>query len=58
VTQSINDFRAFSDLTSSAVANFVGISFLAIPLISTLFLLKQAKNYPLSINSKESYGKQ
>jgi len=58
VTQAINDFRAFSDLTSSAVAHFVGISFLAIPLISTLFLLMKAKNYPFGIYIKEKYGKQ
>jgi hypothetical protein len=49
VTQSINDFRAFSNLTSSTVAHFVGILFLSITLISTLLLLKQGKNYPNSI---------
>jgi hypothetical protein len=46
VIQSINDFRAFSDLTNNTIAHFVGILFLSITAISTLLLLRQAKNYP------------
>jgi len=49
VTKSINDFRAFSDLTNKTVAHSVGILFLSITLLSTLWLSKQGKNYPNSI---------
>jgi len=49
VMQSINDFRAFSDLTNSTIAHLVGILFLSITSISTLLSLKQGKNYPNSI---------
>lgn len=52
VTQSINDFRAFSDLTNGAIAHFVGILFLSITAISTLLLLWQGKNYPDSIAAR------
>ncbi|MBN2385811.1 MAG: hypothetical protein JXB85_02240 [Anaerolineales bacterium] len=54
VTQSINDFRAFSNLTNSSSAHFVGILFVAITLISTLLTLKQGKNYPDAIAVRKS----
>lgn len=47
VTHSINDFRAFSNLTNSTIAHFIGILFLAITLLSALLSLTHAKNYPL-----------
>jgi len=52
VIRSINDFRAFSDLTNSTIAHFVGILFLSITTISTLLLLWQGKNYPNSITTR------
>jgi len=45
-TQSINDFRAFSDLTSSASSHFVGISLLTITGMATALVVWQGKNYP------------
>jgi len=57
-TLSINDFRAFSNLTSSASSHFVGILFLTITALTTMLVVWQGKNYPEALTGAKTEAAQ